>query len=294
MKKITWFEFNRSDKGEPFVTAYDGDTPVYTHKMSTLKELCEWGNKIDGMNNNVLVADTSKKIIPNVPDYSTEPNPPKSKEWIPFAVRASTAMPVRVKKWPKYLVIHWTAGEPSQRGEDGIAAGAKNGYTYLFLEKGGRLWQGAPTNGGGYHLGSGTIDSFEALGVEVACAGNLKKRGDLFVPWYAERSDGSINESRCIPKNEVIYDGDGPEDDESFAGYYHLYTHAQKETLKKLALYFCQELGGSPDRIIGHDMAATPRGRKTDPGLSLGEGGMVQWRKEIRSALEKGIKWSDL
>jgi len=293
MEKITWFEMNRSDAGKPFVTAYAGEKPVYTHPVSTMYEMYTWACKVGSEGANVLVAETDKKVIPKVPDYGSQPKTHLS-EYIPFATVAKAKMPQRVVEKPDYLIIHWTAGEPSQNGESGISQGANNGYTYLFLEQDGDLWQGAPTMAGGYHVGNATVSSYDCLGVEVACAGRLEKIGDLFVPWFAKNKDGSVNKSRCIPKNEVIYDNDGPADDESFAGYYHLYTPEQMKTLMRLALYFCQELGGKPENIKGHDMVALKFGRKVDPGFSVGEGGMTQFRKNVVSALKSGLKWDSI
>jgi hypothetical protein len=114
------------------------------------------------------------------------------------------------------------------------------------------------------------------------------------VPWFAKNKDGSVNKARCIPRDQVIYDEDGPADDESFSGYYHLYTSEQMKTLMRLALYFCQELGGKPENIRGHDMVATPSGRKVDPGFSVGEGGMTQFRKNVVAALKQGLRWDSI
>jgi hypothetical protein len=130
--------------------------------------------------------------------------------------------------------------------------------------------------------------------VEVACAGRLEKIGELFVPWFAKNKDGSVNTARCIPKNQVIYDKDDPSDDESFAGYYQLFSEEQVTTLYRLALYFVQELGGKTKNIVGHDMVATPFGRKVDPGFSIGEGGMTQFRKDVEKMLAEGKRWDKI
>lgn len=284
MKTIDEIEFNRADNGAGYVTGYEMGLASYTHKLSTTKDLIEWIKDVNASQATVKVAQTDKKNIPRVPDIYQQ-----DEMWIPFALKHDK-MPRRAQIKPKYLIIHWTAGDPGQKGLSGIEEGAARGFTYLFLERGGILWQGAPTDAGGYHIGSAKIDSFQCLGVEVACAGRLQKIGDLFVPWYAKDKDGKINEERCISKNEVIYDEDGPEDDESFAGYYQLFTVPQLDTLERLSLYFCQELGGSPDRILGHDFVATPYGRKVDPGYSMGMS-MKVWREHINELLVKGVSW---
>jgi hypothetical protein len=289
MKKVTWFEMNRANDGKPFVTGYDKETPRYTHPVTTMQELYDWAKKLGAEKSNVLVAATQTTNIPNVGDIGDDDKP---SEWIPFATKHHK-MPTRSLRWPKKFVIHWTAGAPDQNGKDGIEQGAGNGYTYLFLTRKGELWQGAPTNAGGYHVGDAIFSSFDCLGIEVACAGKLEKIGELYVPWFA-KVDGKINVSRCIPEEQVIYDEDDPSDDESFKGYYQLYSKEQMEGLTKLALYCCQELGMSVSDIIGHDMIAIPSGRKVDPGYSMGEGGMPAFRKKIAALLAKGIKWDSL
>jgi hypothetical protein len=291
MEKITWLEFNRSNAGKPFVTAYNGEKPIYTHELKDVPDFLSWCAQVGATKVNMLVAETDKKIIPKVGDFGDDVKPQPT-EWIPFATKHHK-MPTRSLRWPKKLVIHWTAGSPDQKGQDGIEQGAKNGFTYLFLERSGRLWQGAPTNAGGYHAGNAIYSSFDCLGVEVACAGRLEKIGELYAPWFA-KVDGKINAARCIPKDQVIYDADGPEDDESFKGYYQLYSKEQMEGLTKLALYCCQMLRMNPSDIVGHDMIATPFGRKVDPGFSIGEGGMPVFRKKIADLLKAGTKWEDL
>jgi hypothetical protein len=303
LKKVSWFEFNRSDDGKPFVTAYNESKAEYTHQLSTAKDFYEWVRALNAERSSVLVAETEKKAIPKCPDiYETVPpvEPPKPPtdevtEYIPFAIKAKQKMPIREVRKPKYLIIHWTAGEPSQKGEDGINSGVKNGYTYLFLERSGKIYQGAPTNGAGYHSGNGVVSSFDCLGIETACAGSLKKIGDKYAPWYARNEDGSIKSpERCIHESEVIYDGDDTKDDGSFKGYYQKFTAEQKASLTKLALYCVQVLGIKVENIRGHDEVATPFGRKNDPGASIGIGGMVQFRKDIDALNKSGKHWSSL
>jgi hypothetical protein len=220
------------------------------------------------------------------PVQPDEPKKWEKSEWLPFAIKRDK-MQRRATQWPKYLIIHWTAGRPMGSGIDGIDYGASKGHTYLFLQYNGDLYQGAPTNAGGYHVGDANVSSFECLGVEVACAGRLEKVGDKFKPWYA------TSEKEYFSRNMVIYDEDGPEDDESFKGWYQLYSPEQVKMLTKLSLYAVQVLGIKLENIRGHDMVATPSGRKVDPGFSIGEGGLTAFRKKIASLLEQGKTWED-
>lgn len=77
LKKVSWFEMNRANDGKPFITAYDGSTPCYTHGVTTAKDLYEWVRALNGDRCSMLVAETDKKIIPNCPDiYGETPPPP--------------------------------------------------------------------------------------------------------------------------------------------------------------------------------------------------------------------------
>lgn len=266
---IDKLEFNCTDAGVPHVVAYSAGKSLWVHKLTDMNDLFSWCQKTNSMNAKIIVPDTSKKNIPKKPDFGDELPQNDAKDlWIPFAQQIDK-MPRRKELWPSFLIIHWTSGDPNQTGKDGIEAGAKNGFTYLFLDKQGRLWQGAPTNQGGYHIGKANIDSFDCLGVEVACAGKVEKIGNFYVPWFAKKSDGSIDEKRCIPESEIVWDDDDQRDDGSFKGYYHIFTEEQVNTLIKLALYCIKHLKISPDKILGHDEVALPVGRKVDPGASL-------------------------
>jgi N-acetyl-anhydromuramyl-L-alanine amidase AmpD len=290
---ITKIMLNRKDDGTPVATAYAGDVARWTHivEAGSFNDFCEWCQQF--VNIGIIGVEDTTKAFPKLPDYGvTDPLPPEEKtEWIPFAKIASKSMKTVEKRWPKYLIIHWTAGEPSQSGEDGIASGVKSGYTYLFLPRDGQIWQGAPTHAGGYHAGNASVSSYDCLGVEVANAGKVEKIGELFVPWFAKGEHGAINKARCIPAGQVIYDADGPEDDGSFEGYYQKYTEAQVKSLTKLALYCVQVLGIDAANIRGHDEIATPHGRKVDPGFSIGDGGMVAFRKKISALVKQGTRW---
>lgn len=296
---ITKIMLNRKDDGTPVGTAYAGDTARWTHVFagSSLSAFNEWVEQFPNAKL-ISVADTTT-AFPKLPDYGVavvEPEKPtwEKTDWIPFAKKSAKSMKTVEKRWPKYFIIHWTAGEPSQSGEDGIASGVKSGYTYLFLPRDGQLWQGAPTHAGGYHAGNASVSSLDCLGIEVANAGKVEKIGELFVPWFAKGEHGAVNKSRCIPGSEVIYDDDGPEDDGSFKGYYQRYTESQVKSLTKLALYCAQVLEIPVDNIRGHDEIATPHGRKVDPGFSIGDGGMVAFRARIASLLARGIRWDSL
>ena len=288
----TWFEiFRKGDTSTAVICANDGALCVDKEETTSVKELVAFLQKHPKAGS-FLVA-PAIKAIPDVTSGPIIPIPTEKTEWIPFATKIDK-MARRKEVWPVYFIIHWTAGEPSQKGSDGIASGVSNGYTYCFLERSGKLFQGAPTNQGGYHAGNANVSSLDCLGVEVACAGKVEKIGDLFVPWFAKNSDGSVNKARCIAPSEIIYDKDDTADDGSFAGYYQSFTPEQKATLLKMALYCVQVLGMPVANIRGHDEVATPHGRKVDPGFSIGDGGMVQFRADVSKLNAQGKSWIDL
>ena len=285
-KKPTWIGMGKDAQGHFCQALFGGDGSLETISGNSTEELAEFLLK------HVGTAKTWQPMTARAAAMVTKPEPTEPQkwektEWIPFAIKRDK-MPRRAANWPKYFIIHWTAGRPEQKGEDGIDYGTSQGYTYLFLQKDGKVFQGAPTNAGGYHVGNANVSSYDCLGIEVACAGKLEKVGDKFKPWYAS------SEKDYFTKDQVIYDEDGPEDDESYEGYYQRYSPEQKATLIKLALYCVQVLGIKLENIRGHDYVATPAGRKVDPGFSIGDGGMVQFRKDLKAMIDSGKTWDKI
>ena len=283
VKEATWLNI-ANDKS--CVQAMNGGDLIETFEGNSLKALMSAVARHPKMGTWAIGERKKGDVTDPVKD---DPNV----DYLPFAKIASKKMKEVENGYPEYFVIHWTAGEPSQSGEDGISSGVANGYTYAFLPRDGQLWQGAPIHDGGYHAGNAKISSLKAFGIEVACAGRLEKIGDLFVPWFAKNKDGSINRGRCISVSQVRYDNDGPADDGSFEGYYQVYTAEQVKTLTAIALWFVQVRKMPIDNIVGHDEVATPHGRKCDPGFSILEGGMVAFRALIKKLNAEGKTWRD-
>jgi hypothetical protein len=295
---VTWYEFNRrTSNGESTITAYAGDTPKYTHKVTTVSDLWAWSQHFPNAQN-CPVADTAVKVIPKVPDFGEKKEDPKpdpvSTKYVPFSKQTKTVMPTKSVQNPKYLLLHWTCGDPESTGEDTISWGASQGYTFAALDREGQLWQSVPTNSGGYHSGSGIVDSFECYGIETICAGKVEKINGLYVPWFAKNSDGSVNKARCINPSEIIYDGDDTTDDQSFEGYYQSFTPAQMKTLYKTALYFHEVYNIPWENVVDHATMARPYGRKTDVGVSIGIGGMPAFRKACEQLWNSGKRWNNI
>lgn len=73
--KVTWFEGNRTSTGKPAVTAYAGATPKYTRYWKDKKDLIAFLNAFPDANM-FLIAETDKKVIPDMPDFGVVPPPP--------------------------------------------------------------------------------------------------------------------------------------------------------------------------------------------------------------------------
>ena len=293
---VTWYEFNRrTSNGESTITAYAGDTPKYTHKVTTISDLWTWSQHFPNAQN-CPVADTAIKVIPKVPDFGeVKPLPkpePVTHDYVPFSKRTNSIMPVRATKNPKYLIWHWTCGSPDSTGEDTISWGKSQGYTYAALDAKGQLWQSVKTTQGGYHTGEGIVDSTECYGVEVICAGKVEKINGLYVPWFAKKDDGTIDKARCIPESEINYDPDNFDSDHSFQGYYHAFTSAQISTILRTCLYFMETYNIPIENIRDHAEVARPLGRKTDIGFSY-KGGIVKLRKDVQSLWDSGKRWNN-
>jgi len=286
-KDPTWFVVTNK-----YIVAANGPDSLYIESLRAM-DVLELSKQLSKLGSHNVVVDSVNDYskLPTKEEYYKESEKEWEKtEWLPFATKLDL-MKRRSVEWPEFLVIHWTAGRQTQNGKAAIEYGASKGHTYCFLQADGKLFQGAPTNAGGYHLGDASISSYASLGIEVACAGKVEKIGEKFVPWFAKDSNGKIIDKDCIPEENIIYDGDEYKDDGSFKGYYQKFTKKQKNTLIKIALYSVQVLKIKVENIRGHDEVATPHGRKTDPGASIGEGGMVQFRKDIKLMLDSGVLW---
>ena len=164
---------------------------------------------------------------------------------------------------PEGLVIHFTAGHWDRKGKDGLSSAKKNGFTYLFLEDSGDLYQGHSLYQYGSHAGSsywegvGSNVSKKLIGLEIACSGKLKRKNGKYVTWF----------DREVKEDQVRYH---PGDSNIQRGYYQIFTDEQLQSLERLimTLYFNFE-SFKVENIVGHDEVAVPFGRKNDPGYSL-------------------------
>lgn len=187
---------------------------------------------------------------------------------VPFA-DLSHSMPskgVYRKGWPEGLVVHYTAGSDNPAVMD---EGASKGYYYFYLGREGKLYQPGPVNRYGAHAGPseypglGKGVSQYLAGVETACWGPVAKDAEgKYRP--DPKHWGGRTIKAVIPDSEVRTVGNQA---------WQIFTQRQMETLQRLIVWLKNngpEGVFSYDLVVGHEEVAYPRGRKADPGGSLG------------------------
>lgn len=214
-------------------------------------------------------------------------------EIIPFAKQYPKQMKQKGKYktpngMPKGLITHFavnadgTPDNPNNWGTGVMSYGISMGYSFLYIDRDGELWQAAPLSQWGNHAGASAYPGFvgevsdECAGVEMAGYGRLIKKGDKFFSCYGNE----------VPKEDVRYFKGGPRQVE---GWYHKFTVPQEAKLEKLALWMREN---DPTNfqlayVLGHDEVAQPFGRKNDPGGSLSLP-MPEYRKYLKA------KWAEL
>jgi hypothetical protein len=228
-----------------------------------------------------------------LPKSVDEPRPSKGEGgqkllWYPSAQIMNIMTPAGKyrKGYPEGAVIHWISGwsregdrgnSANKHAENALKYGAKQGYGYLALSETGLMIQGQPFDSYDSHAGSSSWPSLGLsvsqylVGIEVCCAGKLKKISDgVYESWFGARfTDAEVRYSK---KKDNIQEG-----------YYHKYSVAQEEELTRFLLWMKWNNPSvfSFDNVIGHDETATPLGRKSDPGASLSMS-MPEYREYLK------------
>lgn len=216
---------------------------------------------------------------------------------------ADTSMRMKTRgrypgNYPLGAVVHFTAGrfeKGDYHAEATINWGNKMGHCYFCISTTGKVYQTAPLDSWGSHAGSSRYDglgyslSRKLVGIEITCAGKVKRNGDFYEPWWNKTHARSGNtyltrsQVRYVNKTENI----------TAAGYYHRYTQEQEDSLTALLLWMHENGDGhfSLDRVLGHDEIAVNSngqlGRKTDPGGSLSHS-MPAYRKYLKALAANG------
>jgi N-acetyl-anhydromuramyl-L-alanine amidase AmpD len=209
-----------------------------------------------------------KKPVENV-DEIDRPNLDEENKKLMFYPLGSVASKMNTKgkfanSYPRGVVVHFTAGRSlkgDQEALDTVSWGRGEGYSFWVISRTGRIYMTHALSEWGSHAGKSSWKGFSnisqyCLGIEIACAGKLEKRGEKFFSWFGEE----------IPPNEVrlVDDKHG-----GGSGFYHRYTVEQELALMDLILWLKKN---NPDVfefdwVVGHHEISP--NRKNDPGGSL-------------------------
>ena len=253
---------------------------------------------------------TPSPLVPVKPVFPTS----KGQEYYPKALLMGEHMPVKgtyAKKYPLGAVVHFTAGRWANKkreassyvdkAKDTIFGGIKNGYTFLCIAYEGTLIQAHAISKWGWHAGEsawsgliGTV-SDDLIGIEMNCAGMLKKVDGKFYPWWAfhEKTGKLISPDEEIPESQVRYVRE--QEYGCPTGYYHKYSPEQEKSLIEFLVWLAiNDPYGvfKVERILGHHEVSGKRGigkwRKNDPGGSLSMT-MDQLRATVLKEVAKAV-----
>jgi len=177
--------------------------------------------------------------------------------------------------YPMGAVVHYTAGRRSGLQQE-LAYQAEQGYLYFVIDEDGNIGQNFSLDSWGYHAGassyaglSGRVSN-ELVGIEMQCAGMLKKQGSYYESWFGSSVDS--DDVRSVGRNHANQQ----------AGHYQKYTTAQELALTRLLLWLHSNNSDvfSLDLVVGHDEVSP--GRKQDPGGALSRT-MPEYREYLKS-----------
>jgi N-acetylmuramoyl-L-alanine amidase len=156
---------------------------------------------------------------------------------------------------PIYLIMHYTAGVSASSAISWFNNPIAKASAHLVIDRDGTITQMVPFNRIAWHAGKSEWGHLKgmnkySIGIELACAGKLRKRENgTWVSW-----SGAV-----IPTSEVTV---AKHKDEDGTAGWHEYTEAQIEAAIKAGLALHREYDF--DDVLGHDDVSP--GRKVDPG----------------------------
>lgn len=215
---------------------------------------------------------------------------------IPFAKQCSFKLKTK-GAYPNGIqgaIVHWTAGHDG--AENVLKYAITQGYTFLCIQKDGKVAQAHDLDQWGYHAGEswwkvlGSSVSSKTLGIEINNAGKLTPTSDgRYKSWF----------NTYYTKDQVRYSSG---EANICAGYYEKFTPAQEKTLVEVLFFMKDQYPEfSFDYVLGHDEIAGPTGlgkavskwagkwRKTDPGASLSMT-MPKFREYLKAEYAKRSK----
>lgn len=249
----------------------------------------------------IMAASAPVAKIPSIEQIAQYHN--KKVLWYPFL--AARVAPIKRQgifndDYPLAICYHYNAG-----GNDPIGtmnSGRKNNYLFSACGRFGEFVQSNPFNEWGSHMGKSTITikgkvrsgaSAFLHGVEVNSAGSVDrkivviqgKKETRYAAYFHKREDQYFKESECQPAGPIPNQLRG-------SGNFHKFTDAQELAMERFALF----MKVNNPRVFqielcrGHDEAATPFGRKVDPGGCLSMP-MKDWREKVQRQFDSmGLK----
>lgn len=167
---------------------------------------------------------------------------------------------------PRWVVIHFTGGASGASSANWLCDPRAKASAHVVVDRDGSVIQLAPFNVVTWHAGRSVWKGVSGLnahsiGVEIANAGILTKRGDgkFYTSFGTVVPDGRV--IRAAHKNEPRTER-----------FWEAYTEEQVATVRDLLLDL-RTAYPTLEGIVGHDDIAP--GRKADPGPAAP---MAQWR----------------
>lgn len=155
---------------------------------------------------------------------------------------------------PRYLVIHYTAGQNADAAVAWLADKKSKASAHVVIGRDGSVTQLVPFDKIAFHTGPSVWDGIQGLspysiGFELDNAGRLRRVGNSWVSWFG----------RTYPEEEVLV---ATHKFDTVEYGWHTYTEAQIETAVELGATLFSRYNLLD--VVGHD-DISPR-RKWDPG----------------------------
>lgn len=159
-----------------------------------------------------------------------------------------------------YLIVHYAASRRSRKARDFFKRFLRKGLNTLFIDGDAILWQQSAGDRCGFHAGKkaiwkGVKINKKSMGIEIANAGLLKRKGRKYVTWFDQEIEPS--DVRIVTKAEGYI----------IPGAYQKYTEGQEEILAEVIAWAIAK-GLPKENALGHD-DVRPNGQKSDPGGAL-------------------------
>lgn len=171
-------------------------------------------------------------------------------EGFPFVASPNVGGPLE----PKYLVIHFTAGESADSSVAWLTDEVARASAHLVIGRDGQIVQLVSFERVAWHAGESRWEGLSGLnnhsiGIELDNAGRLERKGGTWQAWFG----------LSYPETQVM---EATHKHESAPGAWHIYTPEQIEATLHAAQTIVQSYGLKD--VVGHDDISP--GRKSDPG----------------------------